>query len=698
MEQAEDPLTIRLGSHGRLEFSKNHEAGDEKILRLVVLYCSRGIELAHPRHLLQDLSSTFGFELPNIQFSWCLRPNLRAFFYKTSPIFRDASFSADELAYRCHTSKCACSLLPAKYRDHASGHLHTQDTNWIAEHLGLTHIATLLNQGLNHVPLAPVIFNDIMELNCWTVETVITSFVNPPITVEEAVSFATNWTLCRMPAILACASSNEVIDTGSEVFMEEVASVLKFAFVSGMDKAANHPFFICRDYALLLSTQNLQSASSFSIVQANPMPTTEQQIKDLLQGFLPPVLFQESYVCPIMFPLFKPRKLNYRYITSTCGSVYQIAGQICHFFALALLSLLKKLCGVQNQLAWSMHRIKIQMFGIIEDYRDCVINMPASRTYSADQTADISKCFDSIPTDPNHPDSLQVALKFCISAAFFFYSECNRGKKPRFWLRMRKGVLTEGLLSHRKLAGCVEVPVEVISSLQSFLIGNMFVQVGPLFARQTLGIPQGIPCGPTWANIYLFSFEYKYFKQMLRDPIRRSNLIAYPFDLWFRYIDDVKVLNNCKALEMMRDMYPSCLVLEPTSSCGQATLPCNSTFLDITCSISAEGQISFHTIFKTQTLPFQPIQYIRLRSNRPVSMCLNTLKGLSYSAASKASSPAFLFEDLKHIIKQFKRNGFPHGKTVRTILDFLNTSYVPAAAVDLQQFVSSYSHRFLRRT
>ncbi len=148
---------------------------------------------------------------------------------------------------------------------------------------------------------------------------------------------------------------------------------------------------------------------------------------------------------------------------------------------------------------------------------------------------------------------------------------------------------------------------------------------------------------------------------------------------------------------MLREIYPPCPVLEPTCSINNSPLPCSSTFLDISCTLSTEGQLSFRSVFKTETLPFQPIQYIKLRSNRPVLMCFNTLKGLSYSAASRCSSPESLILDLKSILKIFHKNGFPHKKCVSTILSFLSSANVPAASFDLQWFVATFQKRLLPR-
>jgi hypothetical protein len=684
--------SIVLGPHGRLEVRKVVKESEEKLLRLVVQYSNRGIESAHPRHMLNDLAECFKIELPPVQFAWCLKPNLRSVFYKTGTVFRNGTRSLDLIADKCRSGRCACACLPDCFKDAEIGHLHGADKSWISDFLHLPHLANLLSQGLNHVPLSPICADEVLSLNSWVAEHVVKALLDSPVAVEEAVEFAVNWTMIRLPSILQAAEDG--YDTNSEQFLAEVQQVLDIAFVSGQDKAANHPFFVCKDHALLLAAQNLQSASSFRVISENPVFLLNQQVKDLLCPYLPDCLFSEEPVTPIMFPLYKPKKGNYRFITSTSGSVYEVTGQICHCFSLALLFLLKELCGLLNAQAWNMHRVAVQLFGIIQDFRDCIVNMPLGQRYSSDFTADISKCFDSIPTDQNDPASLQQALSFCLSQAMSHYSRQHRGQQPLFWLKVSHGMICEGVFDHRKKQGWFQVPISVIMSLQHMLIQNMFVQVGPLFGQQVLGIPQGIPCGPTWTNLFLFSFEFKFFLRLLRSSEGREVLKAYPFVQWFRFIDDVKVLNNSKAQEMLREMYPTCLLLEPTSYNSDSGLPCSSVFLDIACSLSSEGELSFHSIFKTQSLPFQPIQYIKLRSNRPVLMCFNTLKGLAYSAAAKCSSPDLLVSDLKSILKVFKRNGFPHKRCVDTVLSFLSTADVPSASFNLAWFAGTFKHRF----
>lgn len=182
---------------------------------------------------------------------------------------------------------------------------------------------------------------------------------------------------------------------------------------------------------------------------------------------------------------------------------------------------------------------------------------------------------------------------------------------------------------------------------------------------------------------------------MLRDATSREVLKTCPFSLWFRYIDDVRILNNPKAQEMLSEIYPPCLALEPTCTSGSSPILNISNFLDIQSTLFCNGQLSFHTIFKTESLPFTPIQYIKLQSNRPTLMCFNTLKSLTYSIASRASSPDLLFLDLVHVLRRFAKNGFPLRKSANVVLQCLSTTSVPAASVDLAAFAKKYKPRFL---
>ena len=73
-----------------------------------------------------------------------------------------------------------------------------------------------------------------------------------------------------------------------------------------------------------------------------------------------------------------------------------------------------------------------------------------------------------------------------------------------------------------------------------YLVDNIYVLVGNKVFRQCIGIPMGTDCTPLLANLYLFSFEYKFMKGLLKNNISKAKF----FSNTFRYIDDLLTINN----------------------------------------------------------------------------------------------------------------------------------------------------------
>jgi len=52
-----------------------------------------------------------------------------------------------------------------------------------------------------------------------------------------------------------------------------------------------------------------------------------------------------------------------------------------------------------------------------------------------------------------------------------------------------------------------------------WLIDNTYVIVGNQVLRQTIGIPMGTDCAPFLANLFLFSYEFRYLNNLLNRGI-----------------------------------------------------------------------------------------------------------------------------------------------------------------------------------
>ena len=79
--------------------------------------------------------------------------------------------------------------------------------------------------------------------------------------------------------------------------------------------------------------------------------------------------------------------------------------------------------------------------------------------------------------------------------------------------------------------------------------------------RQCVGIPMGTDCAPLLANLFLFYYEYKYVKKLIKTNIIK----ARRFNNTMRYIDDLLVLNNPSIEDTINDIYPTELQLKKTT-------------------------------------------------------------------------------------------------------------------------------------
>ena len=71
-----------------------------------------------------------------------------------------------------------------------------------------------------------------------------------------------------------------------------------------------------------------------------------------------------------------------------------------------------------------------------------------------------------------------------------------------------------------------------------YLIDNIYIQVGAVVFKQSVGIPMGADCAPLIADLFHFSFEFDFMKGL----ICKDLAAARKFSKTFRYIDDLLVL------------------------------------------------------------------------------------------------------------------------------------------------------------
>jgi hypothetical protein len=113
---------------------------------------------------------------------------------------------------------------------------------------------------------------------------------------------------------------------------------------------------------------------------------------------------------------------------------------------------------------------------------------------------------------------------------------------------------------------------EMLVAYVEYLIDNIYVSIGNRIYRQGIGIPMGTDCAPLVANLFLFYYEYRYMRNMIKTNL----MLAKRFSNTTRYIDDLLTLNNTSFDSAIDDIYPEELKLKNTSES-----PTTLSYLDI---------------------------------------------------------------------------------------------------------------------
>ena len=143
--------------------------------------------------------------------------------------------------------------------------------------------------------------------------------------------------------------------------------------------------------------------------------------------------------------------------------------------------------------------------------------------------------------------------------------------------------------------------------MMEYLIDNIYIKVGNKVFRQEVGIPMGTDCAPLLANLFLFYYEYKYMKNLVKDNLQA----AMKFNGTMRYIDDLLTLNNRGFASKIPDIYPPELDLKKTTES-----PSTVSYLDILITIN-NGQYVTAVYDKRDSFNFSIVNFPYLSSNIP---------------------------------------------------------------------------------
>ena len=193
--------------------------------------------------------------------------------------------------------------------------------------------------------------------------------------------------------------------------------------------------------------------------------------------------------------------------------------------------------------------------------------------------------------------------------------------------------------------------------LLNWLIDNIYVTFGDKIFRQVIGIPMGTDCAPFLANLFLFSYEYKWID---RERKRNPDVIYKFFKHCGRYIDDLCLINNDDLMkDVMSDIYPEELVLVPEDSDGHSC-----SFLDLQVEIK-DSVITTSIFDKRDAFDFPIVNFPTLSGNIPLQSSYGVFIGELVRYARACTYYEHFEDRSKLLIAKLLRQGCESVKRLR---------------------------------
>ncbi|GBG72615.1 hypothetical protein CBR_g12188 [Chara braunii] len=292
---------------------------------------------------------------------------------------------------------------------------------------GCTHVITLdssitdnpllqeiINTGLNHIPLMALDVEEaVAELDRFLDE-LFASVMELRTLTESTKSFLRRIIMKKGKAKMSRYKEAHRHAT-AEPF-EHPAVKRELDFITGRflicptNKAPNTPAFVCKNFIRKLAFQRL-SGPEFACTDMPPAAVISRiQLELSATAALPVAPAALSYLMTVL----KAHKGAFRWITNTANSIISPAPEVCACLLRFLLPLVQTFFQERSAEIKEQYGVSPNLWWAIASVGECCANLP-KRIYSV-FTADITRCFETIPTDDSE-DSLPAAIRFYVQCA-----------------------------------------------------------------------------------------------------------------------------------------------------------------------------------------------------------------------------------------------------------------------------------------
>eukprot|EP00775_Hariotina_reticulata_P015350 gene15350-biopygen16079 len=440
-----------------------------------------------------------------------------------------------------------------------------------------------------------------------------------------------------------------------------------------------------------LLQQRLASGTDFHAVPyiGNPVQLVMQritmQLEQVAAGLgteLLPATDGQSLRLPLLRLTFKSHKVPaaWRFITTACGTVLDRLNSIVASISKLLLDAMAADAESRAGGLLRWYGVAAHAYTVIEGAQQVVINLP--EVIDPDFTADVTKCFENIPTDTADPVGVPAILTKVLALAFSMQRQGTEGRDPRLALHLAGGTAANVQWVNRPGHSSHKVYLTQAQALHLMCttVSSAYVLNGDGLFQQTRGIPMGAAYSPALCNIYLLWWERAAL-------LRQCNLITQrgyklqvlrEWQYFFRYIDDLCTLNGSNIATWAQHptnqdnpngytwVYPSCLGIDVTNRLFSSWCCSN---IRMRLDLVAEGMV-WHSISINRSL----VSNSNDSSKSHTAAAAAAAKAMAVVAAAPAAAPAAAASiATTSIMSQFSSSR--HMAAARAGSSFGNSSY-----------------------
>ncbi|GBG72900.1 hypothetical protein CBR_g12620 [Chara braunii] len=569
---------------------------------------------------------------------WTYNTSIASRLCRPAEVFRDFDVAQWMEAY--DPEHCPCrSRRYVDMRNRASidllqceGHTHviTPDSSITDNPL----LQGIINSGLNHIPCMALDVNEAENEMGGFLDRLMAEVMELRELTTSTQSFLRRVILRKAKARMTKYKEQHRHVT-AEPF-EHPALKRELEFLTGRflicptDKAPNTPAFVCKNFIRKLAFQRLSEPEFASI--AAPPASVIARIQGELSAM--PALPMAPPTLPYLMTVFKAHKDAFRWITNTAGTVVSPAADLCACLLRFLLPLVQTFCQERSLETEERYGVKPNLWWSIASVGEFYANLP-ERIYFI-FTSDITKCFETIPTDSSE-DGLPAAVKFYVQSAMRVKRERSSshiirirvGESGRFWPSWVDGDQMEGM-------GSMLFKEEDVCWLTKWCIANSVLRMGDYVWRQVKGIPMGLACSPIWYIDDLGAINNTIIGSFMRrkeDRVENDPCWIYPDEF-------IEIKENTEVV---------------VDGCGR-----RANFLSVTITITSPETGAYVTSRhdKREGLGLAPCRFMKYKSNRSAKQALQIITAQVAQILLLCSEPSDAAMEINKVVTAMKDNGF----------------------------------------